>query len=169
MEMAAHDERFIASPVGTLQLVAGDEALLGVHFTPKRAPAPRPERAASDDLLNLAERELNEYFAGRRTRFSMPLAPRGTDFQRSVWRALEAIPFGETRSYADIAAAVGRPRAVRAVGAANGLNPIAIVIPCHRVIGADGTLTGYGGGLDNKRWLLTHEHRLADAPLLRLG
>ena len=105
-------------------------------------------------LLRRAARELEEYFAGERRDFTLPLAPAGTPFQQRVWRALEAIPYGETRTYAQIAAAVGNPRAVRAVGGANHRNPLPVVIPCHRVIGADGSLTGYAGGLERKTLLL---------------
>ena len=103
--------------------------------------------------------QLGEYFAGERTRFDLALAPAGTRFQRAVWAALRTIPYGETRTYTEQAVAVGRPSAVRAVGAANGRNPIAIVVPCHRVVGADGSLTGFGGGIDRKRWLLAHERQ----------
>ncbi len=102
-------------------------------------------------------RQLDEYFEGTRTAFDLPLAPRGTPFQLSVWEALTTIPAGETRSYGEVASMVEAPSASRAVGMANGRNPIAIVVPCHRVVGADGTLTGYGGGLHRKRWLLEHE------------
>ena len=150
--------RFVPSPVGRLQLVATDAALVAVEFegrgSPSHPDAPRPSRHG---VLDRAARELDDYFAGRRRTFSLRLAPEGTDFQRRVWKALLAIPFGETRAYSDIARAVGSPRAVRAVGAANGKNPLAVVVPCHRVIGADGSLTGYGGGLERKRWLLRHE------------
>ena len=110
-----------------------------------------PEAAAEDT------RQLDEYFAGTRTAFDLPLAPCGTPFQLAVWEALTTIPAGETLSYGDVASMVGAPSASRAVGMANGRNPIAIVVPCHRVVGADGTLTGYGGGLHRKRWLLEHE------------
>ncbi|TAL08984.1 MAG: methylated-DNA--[protein]-cysteine S-methyltransferase [Porticoccaceae bacterium] len=108
-------------------------------------------------LIREAVRQLRAYFAGRLTRFELPLNPAGTAFQKSVWQALLAVPHGATASYGEIAAAVGNPRASRAVGLANGRNPIAIVVPCHRIIGRDGSLTGYGGGLDRKRWLLAHE------------
>jgi methylated-DNA-[protein]-cysteine S-methyltransferase len=143
--------QIIDSPVGPLRLRADDHALLEVAFA-KGAP----ERSAHP-ILRLAGAELAAYFAGKLTRFEVPLDAVGTEFQRAVWRALLEIPFGETRSYADIAVRIGRPAAVRAVGAANGRNPIAIVIPCHRVIGSDGSLTGYGGGEPRKRWLLSHE------------
>jgi methylated-DNA-[protein]-cysteine S-methyltransferase len=111
-------------------------------------------------VLSAAAVQLGEYFAGRRKEFEVPLAPQGTPFQRAVWSELLRIPFGETVSYGEIAARIARPRAVRAVGAANGRNPIALIVPCHRVIGSDGTLTGYGGGLPTKRWLLAHEERV---------
>jgi methylated-DNA-[protein]-cysteine S-methyltransferase len=151
-------ELSIDSPVGRLCLLASGDALVGVHF-PELEPSGVEARAAGDGdpLLSRARVELAEYFAGKRRAFDLPLAPRGTDFQEEVWRALTAIPFGVTCSYAAIAAAVGRPSAMRAVGAANGKNPIAIIVPCHRVIGADGSLTGYAGGLPRKRWLLRHE------------
>ena len=118
--------------------------------------------SAALDAAAAAEgvRQLGEYFAGTRTAFDLPLAPRGTTFQREVWEALTTIPAGETRSYGDVASVVGAPSASRAVGMANGRNPIAIIVPCHRVVGADGTLTGYGGGLHRKRWLLEHESPL---------
>jgi len=149
----------VQSPVGRLRLVAGDAALLGVWFAGRGGPAPAP--AAAHPVLEEARRQLESYFAGRRRAFDLPLEPRGTPFQREVWQALRAIPFGETRSYGELARQLGRPAATRAVGAANGRNPIAIVIPCHRVIGADGSLTGYGGGMERKRWLLEHERGLA--------
>ena len=116
------------------------------------------DRRASQFFEKLAI-QLSEYFAGTRRQFNLNLCPVGTEFQRSVWSALQKIPFGKTRSYTEQAAAIGRPDAVRAVGAANGKNPISIVIPCHRVIGADGSLTGFAGGLDVKRFLLEHESR----------
>jgi methylated-DNA-[protein]-cysteine S-methyltransferase len=108
-------------------------------------------------LLAKVSAQLDEYFAGQRARFEVPVAPRGTDFQTSVWQVLKRIPFGVTWSYAQVASELGNPKAMRAVGAANGSNPISIIIPCHRVIGANGSLRGYGGGLPRKRWLLAHE------------
>jgi methylated-DNA-[protein]-cysteine S-methyltransferase len=108
-------------------------------------------------VLDRAEAELEEYFAGGRTEFTVPLRMASTSFFESVWQAVATIPFGETRSYADVARAIGRPSACRAVGMANGRNPLPLIVPCHRVVGANGTLTGYGGGLDRKRWLLEHE------------
>jgi len=145
------------TPVGTLTLVERDGALAGCYlenYTPPKA------EHRSSPLLERAKQQLDEYFAGKRDDFDLPLELDGTDFQRAVWKALTQIPFGQTRSYADIAKAIGRPNAVRAVGAANGANPVAVIVPCHRVIGSDGSLTGYGGGLPRKKWLLAHENRL---------
>jgi methylated-DNA-[protein]-cysteine S-methyltransferase len=142
------------SPIGTLTLIENDGALVGLYMETYKPP---PAERRSSPLLERAQRQLSEYFSGKRDVFDLPLRLEGTEFQRSVWGALTEIPFGTTCSYADIARRVGRPKAVRAVGAANGANPIAVVVPCHRVIGADGSLTGYGGGLPRKRWLLAHE------------
>jgi methylated-DNA-[protein]-cysteine S-methyltransferase len=150
----------IDSPVGRLLLIADDDALVGMHFPalePPRLEARTLARCEGHPVLARTRDQLREYFEGERRVFDLPLAPRGTAFQERVWRALRAIPFGKTRSYAAIAAAIGQPSAMRAVGAANGKNPIAIIVPCHRVIGADGSLTGFGGGLPRKRWLLRHE------------
>ncbi|MDR2800856.1 MAG: methylated-DNA--[protein]-cysteine S-methyltransferase [Desulfovibrio sp.] len=150
---------FYDSPAGLLRLVAEDGALTGLSFV--REDAADMSRAApvspGSRLLAAACLQLGEYFAGRRRVFDLFLNPRGTDFQREVWDALRAIPFGETRSYAQVAAAVGRPRAFRAVGSANNKNPVGIIIPCHRVIGADGSLVGYAAGLERKRFLLDLE------------
>jgi methylated-DNA-[protein]-cysteine S-methyltransferase len=155
-------EKRVASPVGILRLLASDEALVGVYFEEHRGtPAVEARPVRSRPILDRAERELAEYFAGTRTRFTVPVEARGTAFQRAVWGALREIPFGERRSYAELARAVGRPRAVRAVGAANGKNPLSIVVPCHRVVGSDGSLTGYAGGLAAKERLLALETRAA--------
>lgn len=155
----------IESPVGILTLAAGAGAIRGIYFeTHRHAPdLAAGEPGAGDDLrvLREAERQLRAYFAGALRSFDLPLAARGTPFQQRTWTALRAIPFGERCSYAALAAAIGAPRAVRAVGGANGRNPLSIVVPCHRVIGSDGSLTGYGGGEDRKRWLLAHELRIA--------
>jgi methylated-DNA-[protein]-cysteine S-methyltransferase len=157
----------IDSPVGPLLLAASDAGLHAIGFPAAKHPARRgPDwREGAHPLLHEAKRQLGEYFDGRRRAFDLPLAPAGTDFQRQVWQALATIPYGATISYAQLAARVGNPRAMRAVGAANGRNPLPIVLPCHRVIGADGSLTGFGGGLDTKRFLLELEGalpRLAD-------
>ncbi len=148
------------SPLDSLLLVANDEALTGVYFADGRSQSIIGgdwKEQPAHPVLQSAKRQLDEYFAGRRKTFDLPLAPNGTLFQHRVWQALRAIPYGETQSYADIARRIGNPKAVRAVGAANGANPLSIVVPCHRVIGADGSLTGYGGGLPRKRKLLALE------------
>ena len=141
----------IGSPVGPVTIAERDGAITHVLF------GECEETGKRTALLAEAERQLNEYFAGARRAFDLPLRPEGTPFQRDVWNALRQIPYGETRSYAEIARAVNRPKAFRAVGMANHNNPISIIIPCHRVIGADGSMTGYGGGLDKKRVLLRLE------------
>lgn len=140
--------------LGPMRFVARGDALVSLWFVDDGSPA-----GERDELLDRAIEEVDEYFAGKRTEFSIPLAAEGTPFQREVWNALRAIPFGETRSYADVAQAIGKPRAVRAVGAANGKNPLGIVVPCHRVIGADGSLTGYAGGMSRKKFLLDLERQ----------
>jgi len=148
------------SPVGTLTLVATDDGLAAILWENDRPGRVRLNIAAEESghpVLADAERQLAEYFAGRRTKFALPLDWSGTAFQRQVWNALLTIPFGETRSYAQIAAQIGRPGAARAVGAANGRNPVSIVAPCHRVIGSTGALTGFAGGLDVKARLLALE------------
>jgi methylated-DNA-[protein]-cysteine S-methyltransferase len=151
------------SPVGRLRLVAGEDGLRRICFPRERHP--RPEDHDGDHAparLAFARRQLEEYFGGKRRRFDLPLAPRGTAFQLRVWEALRSIPWGETWSYADLARELGKPKAVRAVGGANGRNPLPIVVPCHRVIGADGSLTGFGGGLQIKSLLLALEGHAAD-------
>jgi methylated-DNA-[protein]-cysteine S-methyltransferase len=146
------------SPLGTLVLESNGAALKGLHLDPPKGYARGGERGKrDDDILRRAREQLRAYFGGELLEFDIPLAAEGTDFQRRVWTALRRIPFGRTASYADVAVTIGQPTATRAVGAANGRNPIAIIVPCHRVIGANGTLTGYGGGLDRKKWLLDHE------------
>ena len=146
------------SPVGRLTLVAGDDGLLAILWPEDegrvRLPASSP---GSTRLLEDAANQLDEYFAGRRRRFELPLAPSGTDFQHTVWEALVRIPYGTTTSYGELAATIGRPDAARAVGAANGKNPLSIVVPCHRVVGSSGALTGFAGGIDVKQRLLDHE------------
>ena len=147
----------LETPVGRLRLVASETGLREVLFAGE-APSPDGELADGESpVLAEAARQLREYFDGARTSFSLPLDPIGTPFQLEAWRRLADIPFGETVSYAEQARRVGRPRAVRAIGAANGRNPLPIVLPCHRVIGSDGSLTGFGGGLHVKRALLDHE------------
>jgi methylated-DNA-[protein]-cysteine S-methyltransferase len=148
----------VETPVGVLTLVAGDAGLRGVLW-PGESP-PRDADAADHPVLAEAERQLHEYFAGARRTFDLPLDLVGTPFQRRAWLALATIPFATTISYGEQALRLGAPRAARAVGAANGRNPLSIVLPCHRVVGASGALTGYGGGLDAKRHLLDHELRV---------
>ena len=152
--------KVMPSPVGQLTLVARNGKLAAILWETERANRVRlGELVAVDDspALLQAERQLNEYFAGTRDRFDLELDFEGTEFQKKVWAALLTIPFGETRSYSQIATQIGSPKAVRAVGAANGRNPISIVAPCHRVIGASGRLTGFAGGLEAKQYLLTLE------------
>jgi len=156
----------LETPIGTLRLAASEAGLTRLMFANDKTVVAgarshldkaAPPAAARTHLEN-AVAALEAYFAGARRRFDdLTLAPDGTAFQRRVWRALEAIPFGETRSYGEIAATIGKPKAMRAVGLANNRNPIGIIVPCHRVIGADGSLTGFGGGLPAKQWLLVFE------------
>lgn len=158
----AYAYKLIPSPVGELKLVASDAGLVAVIWendSPDRVKLGAMAEDAAHPVLIEAERQITAYFKGELTRFELPLDFRGTDFQKRVWAALLAIPFGETRSYAEIARQIGRPTAFRAVGAANGRNPISIVAPCHRVIGTDGSLTGFAGGLAAKELLLRIEAR----------
>jgi methylated-DNA-[protein]-cysteine S-methyltransferase len=155
-----HVSKTVASPVGRLTLVATDDGLAAILWEndrPRRVPLSIDAHEDNHPVLVEAERQLEEYFAGRRTQFALTLDTSGTAFQQKVWDALLTIPFGETRSYTQIAEQIGSPRAVRAVGAANGRNPVSIVAPCHRVIGASGKLTGFAGGLDVKARLLALE------------
>jgi methylated-DNA-[protein]-cysteine S-methyltransferase len=151
--------RYAVTAFGRLLLVGtGDGRLSGLYLAEHvRAPRPGPSWVHDESPFAEARRQLCEYFSGERSEFTLALAPQGTDFQQAVWAALQEIPYGETVSYGEIAAQLGRPGASRAVGAANGANPISIVIPCHRVVAADGGLGGYGWGLDRKSWLLDHE------------
>lgn len=153
------------SPVGRLLIASDEEGLRFVLFGEGRRPV-APQPGWREDAGRLAEpvRQLREYFAGERRGFDMPLAPEGTPFQLRVWRELLRIPYGARMSYGELAQRIGSPEASRAVGLANGANPIAIVIPCHRVVGSNGHLTGYGGGLPRKEWLLALEGRTAPAP-----
>ena len=154
--------KFVPSPVGKLKIVATDRALVAVLWendNPKRVRLSNLSENGDNPILMRTENELHQYFAGKRDGFSVPLDLRGTPFQKQVWEALLGIPYGETRSYGQLAAQLGNPRATRAIGAANGRNPISIIVPCHRVIGASGKLTGFAGGLDAKAHLLSLEER----------
>jgi methylated-DNA-[protein]-cysteine S-methyltransferase len=149
----------ITSPIGMLTLTSNGNALTHLLITRENEPDGEQVPPEADSVLAAAREQLDAYFDMRLTHFDLPLEPRGTDFQRRVRDSLRAIPFGETISYAELARRIDKPKAVRAVGAANGRNPLMIIVPCHRVIGADGSLTGFGGGIDRKRWLLDHEAR----------
>ncbi len=168
-----HAHVIIDSPIGPLTLVAADGMLTGLYLDAPRSGSARHEPGAdvlgppadpSSEPFSVAADQLAAYFAGRLTEFTLPLAPVGTPFQRRVWAGLREIPYGETWSYGQLAGKIGSPAAARAVGLANGRNPIAVVIPCHRVIGSDGSLTGYGGGLDRKRYLLNLEANVRQQP-----
>lgn len=159
--------RIIDSPLGELIVVVDESgALIGLYNEGQRHLPPLARLGERDDTVaqNVVD-QLDEYFAGERTSFDLPLAPKGTPFQRSVWDALTQIPLGQTMTYGGLATDLGRPQAARAVGAAVGRNPISIVVPCHRVVGGSGALTGYAGGLGRKRWLLAHEQSLDPEPL----
>ena len=149
--------RIIDSPVGKLRLAAEDGFLTELLFGEGEVSV--ESDGTNDAVLDEAQRQLEEYFAGKRFRFDLPLRPKGTPFQMADWQALCEIPYGETVTYGDIARRIGRPKACRAVGMANHRNPISIIVPCHRVIGGNGKLTGYGGGLEIKEFLLEHEQK----------
>ena len=162
----------VESPIGSLLLTADGEALTGLYMG---APSKRPdldshwdEKPEAGPLPRVA-RQLEEYFAGRRKAFDLPLKLQGTEFQKRVWLQLTKIPFGQTWSYGQMAKCLDNPNASRAVGLANGRNPIAVIVPCHRVIGADGSLTGFGGGIPRKQWLLVHEGLPASGSLALAG
>lgn len=148
---------FFESPLGTLTLVASDVGLQAVWWPDDQRAQPPGERDDTHPILVRAVSELREYFAGQRRDFTVPLDPAGTPFQRSAWQALATIPYGRTITYGEQARRLGDPAKARAVGAANGRNPISIIVPCHRVVGASGALTGFAGGMDAKRWLLEFE------------
>ena len=156
-----------ASPIGPLTLVAEDGVLAGLFMDDQRH---RPDHsrfgAVDQNGFRAVEEQLAAYFEGERTTFDVPLAMEGTAFQQRVWSALRDIPYGQTISYGELARAVGNPNASRAVGLANGRNPIGVIVPCHRVVGSTGSLTGYGGGIERKRWLLDHERARLQPRLL---
>jgi len=158
------------SPVGPLTLVSDKGKLVGCYFSNndfarQKLADSKLALGTHDAVLKAACKELELFFSGRLKKFTIPVAPNGTEFQRLVWKALQKIPFGQTASYGDIAKRVGNPNCMRAVGAANGKNPICIIIPCHRVIGADGSLTGFGGGIERKKYLLNLECGKLSLPL----
>ncbi|MFL6128370.1 MAG: methylated-DNA--[protein]-cysteine S-methyltransferase [Mycobacteriales bacterium] len=150
----------VDSPIDPLLLVGDETGLRELCMAPHDPPA---DAERDDEALAGVAAQLADYFAGRRLAFDLPLAPVGTAFQQKVWLALREIPYGRTTTYGEIATGLGRPTASRAVGLANGRNPLAVIVPCHRVIGADGSLTGFGGGLPRKRWLLEHERAVLAA------
>jgi methylated-DNA-[protein]-cysteine S-methyltransferase len=161
-EQMTYFHKTTKTPVGRLKLIASDRGLAAILWEnddPKRVRLTPLAENKNHPVLLETERQLHAYFAGKRKTFSLKFDPVGTDFQKDVWHALSTIPFGETRSYGDIARQIGRPKAVRAVGAANGKNPISIIVPCHRVIGSNGKLTGFAGGLEIKAALLKLESK----------
>jgi methylated-DNA-[protein]-cysteine S-methyltransferase len=159
--------KVIPSPIGDLKLIASEHGLVAILWkdeNPRRVPLAHPAEEREHPVLARTEKELQEYFAGIRRSFEVPLDLHGTGFQKQVWEALLAIPFGETRTYGQLAIQLGRPTASRAVGAANGRNPVAVIVPCHRVVGSTGKLTGFAGGLDAKAHLLNLERRVQGLP-----
>ncbi|MEZ9886529.1 methylated-DNA--[protein]-cysteine S-methyltransferase [Vibrio splendidus] len=156
---------FYDAPIGKMIIVSNGVSLIEIdHVNHEELMTSNP-----DDLCQLATKQLDEYFAGKRTSFDLPLQPKGTDFQLKAWVALTTIPYGETISYGEQAKRMDNPKAVRAVGGANGKNPFSIVVPCHRVIGANGTLTGYTGGMNRKEWLLSFELKIVNSELKMLN
>jgi methylated-DNA-[protein]-cysteine S-methyltransferase len=160
MNMTANSFKSVYdAPIGKMIIISNGEAIIGIDHINHDDPI----TSNPDELCNLATKQLDEYFAGARTEFDLPLkAVKGTDFQKAAWQALATIPYGETISYGEQAKRMNSPKAVRAVGGANGKNPFSIVVPCHRVIGANGTLTGYTGGMSRKEWLLDFERSVVD-------
>ena len=161
--MTLHQQQ-LKTPIGVLTLVASDVGLSMILFENEDSADIDAALDHSDPVLRATAAQLGEYFAGERREFDLPLDLEGTDFQKEAWLALADVPYGETTSYGDQARAIGRPGAFRAVGAANGKNPVPIVLPCHRIVGADGSLTGFSGGLDIKQQLLVHEQKQQSLP-----
>ena len=160
--MTRYHQTHLDSPLGPLRLLATDHGLAGVYFSDhKNVPQRVTQESPTHPVLLQTQAELREYFSGERRRFDLPLDPQGTPFQHRVWSALRDIPFGLRRSYGELARQMGAPDASRAVGRANGLNPLSIIVPCHRVVASNGKLTGYAGGLWAKEWLLEHEASVA--------
>ncbi len=164
IEKIGFSRRTYQAPFGVLTVVGSDLGIRFVMFANDAHPKPLEQLQISDteihDSVNVAITQLEEYFSGTRRDFELPLDLQGTEFQVSAWNALADIPYGQTASYGQQAASIGRPKAVRAIGGANGRNPVAIVLPCHRIVGADGSLTGFGGGIAVKKWLLDHEQAM---------
>ncbi|MEE2058367.1 methylated-DNA--[protein]-cysteine S-methyltransferase [Rhodococcus artemisiae] len=162
---ASRTHTVIDSPIGELTLVNTDGMLSGLYMSDHQpAPDATTFGPQTSEGFDEAVGQLREYFDGTRTTFTFPIAPVGTEFQRTVWTALRAIEYGTTSTYGEVAASIGRPTAVRAVAAANARNPLSIIVPCHRVIGSGGRLTGYAGGVERKQFLLEQEARIAHAP-----
>jgi len=162
VKLQRHHYSIIQSPVGSLMLLADDSVLMGLYFAETAPPQlPRQDwtENAQHPVLQRAAKQLKEYFKKKRTSFSLPLAFKGTNFQRNIWREIARIPYGKTISYSELAERAGAPRAVRAAGTSTGRNPLAIIIPCHRVVGKDGSMCGFGGGLERKQFLLELESR----------
>lgn len=158
--MTAEFKTYFQSEIGLIEIVSSDEAIKALYFIDDKAQIEPINQTDGPNILQACLTQLDDYFKGRRTAFTLKLDPDGTSFQKAVWQQLLTIPYGQTASYLDIARMVGNTKAVRAIGAANGQNRISIIIPCHRVIGSNGKLTGYGGGLWRKAWLLQHEGML---------
>jgi len=158
---------YYPSEIGLLEIVATEESIISILFVDEKAGAATESLTQADlpSVMVACLTQVDEYFRGERQEFSLSLTPAGTDFQQTVWRQLITVPFGQTASYLEIARQIGNEKAVRAVGAANGQNPIVIIVPCHRIVGSNGQLTGYGGGLWRKAWLLNHEKRLSGQQL----
>ncbi|GAW95022.1 methylated-DNA--protein-cysteine methyltransferase [Colwellia marinimaniae] len=148
---------YLDTPLGLFEFMASEQGICQAIFCGDKVCGGEPAQGKTNDITALCKQQLTEYFAGERQVFTLPLAPLGTSFQQSVWRCLTEIPFGQVKSYGDIAKMLNKPKAAQAVGGANGRNPITLIVPCHRVIGADGALTGYAGGIERKLWLLKHE------------
>jgi methylated-DNA-[protein]-cysteine S-methyltransferase len=160
----------IPSPLGELLVLGRDGSLTGLFVADhERCPSPGPEWVEDDRTFADVAHQLHDYFDGARTRFDLRVHLAGSPFERCVWQALRDVPFGQTISYAELAKRIGQPRAARAVGAANARNPISVIVPCHRVIGADGALTGYGWGTARKAWLLDHERRVSEGAASKLA
>ncbi|PKG84999.1 cysteine methyltransferase [Colwellia sp. 75C3] len=148
---------YLDTPLGLFEFMATEQGICQAIFCGVQAPAEQQSQSKVNDITTLCKQQLIEYFAGQRTVFTIPLDPKGTPFQQTVWHCLAKIPFGAVKSYGEIAKMINKPKAAQAVGGANGRNPITLIVPCHRVIGGNGSLTGYAGGIERKLWLLNHE------------